>query len=128
MGPPTGGQDSDLENEGSKILTTKGLPEEITGEVEIFNIRNDEIEKITSDGEDRDVELPLAYKQKQNAKKFKINVKWQKQHIQAQIFSSFDQDKNAHAVFLENPELVELIMWSSFEKVVSHLIELLLHH
>ena len=53
MGPPTGGQDSDLENEDSKILNTKGLPEEITGEVEIFNIRNNEIEKITSDGEDR---------------------------------------------------------------------------
>ena len=127
MGPPTGGQDSDLENEDSKILNTKGLPEEITGEVEIFNIRNNEIEKITSDGEDRNVEPPPAYKQKQNAKKL-LNVKWQKQHIQAQIFSSFDQDKNAHAVFLENPELVELMMWISFEKVVPHLIELLLHH
>ena len=128
MGPPTGGQDSDLENEGSEILNTKGLPEEITGEVEIFNIRNDEIEKITSDGEVRDVELPPAYKQKQNAKTFKINVKWQKERIQAQIFSSFEQDKNAHAVFLENPELVELMMWSSFEKLVSHLIVLLFDH
>ena len=45
----------------------------------------------------------------------------------AQTFSSFDQDKNAQAVFLENPELVELTMWTSFEKVVSPLIELLLH-
>ena len=48
-------------------------------------------------------------------------MKWQKQHIQTQTFSSFDQDKNAQAVFLENPELDE------FEKVVSPLIELLLH-
>ena len=54
-------------------------------------------------------------------------MKWQKQHIQTQTFSSFDQDKNAQAVFLENPELVELTMWTSFEKVVSPLIELLLH-
>ena len=45
----------------------------------------------------------------------------------AQTFSSFDQDKNAQAIFLENPELVELTMWTSFEKVVSPLIELLLH-
>ena len=82
---------------------------------------------MTSDGEDSDVEPPLAKKQKQNAKKSKINVKWQKQHIQTQTFSSFDQDKDAQAVFLENPELVELMMWTSFEKVVSPLIELLLH-
>ena len=48
-------------------------------------------------------------------------MKWEKQHIKRQNFSSFDQDKNAQAVFLENPELDE------FEKVVSPLIELLLH-
>ena len=82
---------------------------------------------MTSDGEDSDVEPPPAKKQKQNAKKSKINVKWHKQHIQTQTFSSFDQDKNAQAVFLENPELVELTMWFLFEKVVSPLIELLLH-
>ena len=40
---------------------------------------------------------------------------------------SFDQDKNVQAVFLENPELLELTMWTSFEKVISCLIELLLH-
>ena len=66
-------------------------------------------------------------KQKQNAKKSKINVKWQQQHIQLQTFSSFNQDKNAQAVFLGNPELVELTMSSSFEKVVSPFIDLLLH-
>ena len=54
-------------------------------------------------------------------------MKWKKQHIQTQTFSSFDQDKNAQVVFLENPELVELMMCPSFEKVVSPLIELLLH-
>ena len=55
IGPPTGGQDSDLENEDDEILNTTGLPEEIAGEVEVFNIRNDEIERMTSDGEDSDV-------------------------------------------------------------------------
>ena len=43
------------------------------------------------------------------------------------IFSSFDQDKNVQEVFLENPELLELTMSTSFEKVVSPFIELLLH-
>ena len=51
----------------------------------------------------------------------------QKKHIQTQTLSSFDQDKNAQAVSLENPELVELTIWTSFEKVVSPLTELLLH-
>ena len=65
---------------------------------------------MTSDGEDSDVEPPPAKKQKQNAKKSKINVKCQRRHIQTQLFSSSDYDKNAQAVFLENPELVELMM------------------
>ena len=105
----------------NSLSETTGLPAEIAGEIEFFNIRNNEIERMASNGEDGDVELPAAKKQEPNAKKSKINVKWQKQHIQTQTFSSFDQDKNAQAVFLENPELDE------FEKVVSPLIELLLH-
>ena len=82
IGTPTGGQDSDLENEDNEILNTTGFPEELAGEVEVFDIRNDEIERMTSDGEDSNLEPPPAKKQKQNAKKSKINVKWQKQHIQ----------------------------------------------
>ena len=39
--------------------------------------------------------------------------------------SSFDQDKNT--VFLENPELNELGIWSSFQKIVSPLIQLLIY-
>ena len=54
-------------------------------------------------------------------------MKWQKQHIQTQTFPSFDPNKNAQAVFLGNPEVVKLMMWTSFEKVFSHLIQLLLH-
>ena len=57
-------------------------------------------------------------------------MKWQKQYIQTQTFSSFDQDKNAQSVFQNihpDPELVELTMWTSFEIVVSPFIELLLH-
>ena len=82
-----------MENEDDQLLNTTELPEEITGEV--FNIRND---------------------------KFKINVKWHKQYTQTQTFSSFDQDKNTQAVFLENPEHVELTMWTLFPHI-----ELLLH-
>ena len=54
-------------------------------------------------------------------------AKKQKENWQKQTFLSFDQDKNAQVVFLENPELNELTMWTLFEKVVSPVIELLLH-
>ena len=53
-----------MENEDDQILNTTGLPEEIAGEVEIFIIRNDEIERPTFDGEDSDVEPPPSKKQK----------------------------------------------------------------
>ena len=77
-GSPTGGQDSNVENEDNKILNTTRLLEEITGETEVFNIRNDEM---TSDGDNSNLKPPPSKKQKQNAKKSKINVKLQKQHI-----------------------------------------------
>ena len=120
IGPATGGEDSDLENEDDKILNTTGLREEIAREVEIFNIRNDEIERMTSDGEDSDVETPPANKQKQNAKKSKINMKRQKQYIQTQTFSSFDHNKNAQAVFLENPGLVDDMYFILESSLSSH--------
>ena len=125
IGPPTGRQDSDLENEVDKILKITGLPQEIAEEVEVFNLRNNGIERMTCDSEDSNVVPRPVKKQKQNAPKFNIKVKWQKQHIQTQTFTSFDPDKNAQGVFLENPEVVKLM--TSFEKVVSPLIQLLLH-
>ena len=39
-GPSTGGQDTDLENENEDALNTDGIPNEVSGEVEVFNIRN----------------------------------------------------------------------------------------
>ena len=71
------------------------------------------------DGDYSDMEPPPLKKGKQNASKSKINVKWHKTHIQTQTALSFDQDKNVQVVFLENPELVELTMWTLFDKIVS---------
>ena len=65
---------------------------------------------MNSEGKDSEVERPPTKKQKQYAKKSKINMKWQKQHIQTQTFSIFDQDKNEQPASLENPKIVELTM------------------
>ena len=77
IGPLTGGEGGQLGNEDDKILNTTGLPEKISGKVEVFNIRKDEIERRllmvniekTSDGEDSDVEPAPAKKQKKRKKK-----------------------------------------------------------
>ena len=65
-----------MKNEDHEILITTELHAEIAREVEVFNTKNDEIERMTSNGEDSDVEPPPTKRQKQNAKKSKINVKW----------------------------------------------------
>ena len=65
-----------MKNEDHEILITIELRAEIAREVEVFNTKNDEIERMTSDGEDSDVERPPTKRLKQNAKKSKINVKW----------------------------------------------------
>ena len=75
IGPPTGVLCRDLENEDNTILNTKGLPEEIAGEFEVFKFRKDETETMISDGEDRNVDSPLAKRQKQTAKKSKVIFK-----------------------------------------------------
>ena len=86
IGPPTGGQDTDLKNEDDTINAT-GLPEEIAGGVKVFNIRNDEIGKMTSDGEDSDVEPSMVKKQKQNVNYFV----WESSLFFHWVTSSWDQ-------------------------------------
>ena len=125
IGPPTGGHDSDMENADDDVLKTAGLPDEVAGEIEVFNIRNDDIEGISDDG--HNIVTPQPKKAKQTTKKAKVNVKWKKSHINSQTFSQYDQDKKAQAVLLENPELAALTMWTSFEKIFAPLIELILH-
>ena len=36
IGPPTGGEDSDMESENEGILNALGLPNEVAGEMEVF--------------------------------------------------------------------------------------------
>ena len=124
IGPPTGGHDSDMENEDEDVLKTTRLPDEVAGEIGVSNIRNDGIEGISDDG--HDIVAPQPKKAKQTTKKAKVNVKWKKSHIDSQTFSQYDQDKKAQAVILENPELAALTVWTSFEKIFAPLIESIL--
>ena len=73
------------------------------------------------------MEPPPVKKQKQNAKKSKTNVNDRSSIYKNTKIRDLIRVKNAQLVFLENPELVQLTMWTSFEKAVSPLIELLLH-
>ena len=71
-GPPTGGEGSGWGNEDNKILNETGLTEKIAWEVEVFNIRNDRIERMSFDNEDNYVEPPPAKKQKKKKRKKKL--------------------------------------------------------
>ena len=67
IGPPTRGHDSDMENEDEDVLKTTGLSDEVAGEIEVFNIRNDDIEGISDDG--HDIVAPQPKKQNEPPKK-----------------------------------------------------------
>ena len=38
IGPPTGGENSDMESENEEIRNALGLPNEVAGEVEVFKL------------------------------------------------------------------------------------------
>ena len=86
IGPPTGGHDSDVENEDEDVLKTTGLPDEVAEEIEVFNIRNDNIEGISDDG--HDIVAPQPKKAKQTTKKSQGKCKMEEEPYKlSNIFS-----------------------------------------
>ena len=43
IGPPTGSEDSDMKSENKKIMDATGLPNNVAGEVEVFQITSNEV-------------------------------------------------------------------------------------
>ena len=66
IGPPTGGAESDTESE--EILEATGLPNEVAGEVEVFQITSNEVMS-DSDSEEQGSSKPKAKRAKKLAKK-----------------------------------------------------------
>ena len=80
IGPPTGGADSDMESEIEEILEATGLPNEVAGEVKVFQITSNEVMS-DSDSEEQGSSELTAKRAKKLAKR-NDNVKWEKKHIQ----------------------------------------------
>ena len=126
IGPPTGDADSDMESENEKILETTGLPNEIAGEVEVFQITSNEVMS-DSDSEEQGSNEPTAKRTKKLAKR-NDNVKWEKKHIQPKPISSLDQDKIAQAQLInKHPDLVQATIWNTFESTFSDMAEFLVN-
>ena len=126
IGPHTGGEDSDMECENEEILDATGLPNEVAGEVEVFQITSNEVMS-DSDSEEQGSCEPTSKKAKKSAKK-NDNVKWEKKHIQPKPTSSLDQDKMAQAQLInKHPELVQATIWNTFESVFSEMAEFLVN-
>ena len=59
IGPPTGGEDSNMESENEEILDATGLPNQFAGEVEVFQITSNEVMS-DSDSEEQGRIEPIA--------------------------------------------------------------------
>ena len=129
IGPPTGGDNSDMEMDDDNSLPECGLPDEVAGEFEVQQYYAHDTSKEESDDDDAEEvdAMPSAIKKKKRKKKAEDKIKWTKAHIESKESSSSDQDSKAQALLLENPILAELTMFSSFELVFSDMIELLVN-
>ena len=114
IGPPTGGADSDMESENEEILEATDLPNEVAGEVEVFQITSNEVMS-DSVSEEQGSSETTAKRAKKLAKR-NDNVKWEKKHIQPKPTSSLDQDKIAKAQLInKHLDLVQATIWNTFE-------------
>ena len=113
IGPPTGGQDSDIEEENDDALKETDIPAEITGEHEVFQFAKEDEEAPENSDNQALVEAPEV-KKKKTAKKTTEKVRWKKEHIVSKPPSADFQDKRAQARFLEDPNLSQITMWSIF--------------
>ena len=124
IGPPTGGEDSDIESENEEILNATGLQNEVAGEVEVFQITNNEFMS-DSDLEEQGSSEPTPKRAKKLTRR-NDNVKCEKKHIQPKHTSSLDQDKIAQAQLInKHPDLAQAKIWNTFESVFSDMAKFL---
>ena len=84
--PPTGGEDTDMESENEEILDATSLPNEVSGEVDMFQIASNEVMS-DSNSEEQGSNEPTAKRAKKLAQRNDY-VKWEKKHIQPKPTSS----------------------------------------
>ena len=122
MGPPTGGQDSDLETENEELLYNDSMPSEVAGELEVFNLDNNEL----SEEEATETAIqPSSKKLRKEKKKEKPTVNWEKKHIKPKEIVETDPNKDAQSKLLEIANNVGATIWSSFENVFTDIAHLL---
>ena len=68
IGPHTGGEYSDMESKNKEILDATGLPNEVAGEVEVFQIISNKVMS-DSDSEEQGSNEPTAKRAKKLAKR-----------------------------------------------------------
>ena len=97
-----GGQDTELENKNEDDLNTDGILNKVSGDVEVFSIRNNN----SLNNENNNGDSPPKFKNsKQINVKTKKNKKWNLKHKRVEPLSTNDQNKKAQACLFENSEL-----------------------
>ena len=109
-----------------EILEATGLPNEVAGEVEVFQITSNEVIS-DSDSKEQGSSEQTAKRAKKLAKR-NDNVKWEKKHIQPKPTSSLDQHKKAQAQLInKHPDLVQATISNTFESTFSDMAEFLVN-
>ena len=91
IGPPLGGQESDLENENDDSLCVYGLPNEVSYELEVFNFHNEGLsDDDHSNHNSVETTAPPTSKKAKKGKPHKA-VKLEKKHLNPKPTSKPDQ-------------------------------------
>ena len=66
IGPPLGGQESDLENENDDSLFADGLTNRVSCELQVFNVHNEEpSDYVDSNDDNVETTVPSTHQRKQ---------------------------------------------------------------
>ena len=106
IGPPLGGQESDLENENDDSLCVDDLPNEVSCKLEVLSVHN---EDLSDNGNDYNVETtaPPTSKKINDGKPHKA-MTWEKKNLNPKATSKPHQDKTGQALLPEHSENVGL--------------------
>ena len=111
--PRLSSQESDSQNENDDSLCVEGLPNEVSCELEVFNVHNKDLsDNGNSINDNVETTAPPTSKKGKKGKSHEV-MKWEKKHLNPKATLKPNQDKRAQVLLLEYPKNVGLAACSS---------------
>ena len=133
--PSNTGNITDEEEEDDEIFNRSGLPEEVSGEIEVVtrsiepNSNDDEGKdnEESSDGDEPPRKLKKQNKKNKDRKEEK--PKWKKSHLKnAVVIEDVTSEKVSRKLLNMHPELSDRTVWGILESFFNDILELLAEH